>query len=76
MNGTGTRVHDLHLAAYLTALDYELVRLEGSSGQRTFIFAAVPQDVVIAFYSGRVSVDARKLLGALRDLKGLAVQAL
>ena len=66
---------DLHLAAYLTALDYELVRLEGAGGRRAFVFADVPPDVVVAFYSGRVPVDARKLLGALRDLKGLAVQA-
>ena len=68
------KTSDLHLSAFLLALDYELLRLEGSGPRREFVFAAVPEDVVVAFYSGRVPVDARKLLGALRDLKGLAVQ--
>ena len=72
-----TRITDLALAAYLTVLDYQLVGIEGPcGGRREFIFADVPKDVVVAFYSGKVPVDARKLLGALRDLKGLTVQPL
>lgn len=77
MKGTRTRISDLALAAYLLARDYPLVDVEGPcGGRRNFIFADVPKDVLVAFYSGQVSVDARKLLGALRDLKGLTVQAL
>lgn len=71
-----TRVSDLALASYLTALDYSLVAVEGPAGRRSFLFADVPKDVVVRFYSGGSPVDARKLFGAWRDLKGLAAQTL
>jgi hypothetical protein len=68
------RITDLNVAAFLISLDYELVRVEGPSGRRVFLFANVPPDVITSFYNGRRPVDARKLLGAVRDLKGLVVQ--
>lgn len=71
-----TKVSDLQLAAYLTALDYPLLRVEGPNGRKVFVFTDVPDEVVFAFYSGRDPVSARKLLDALRNLKGLALQAL
>jgi len=64
---------DLNLAAYLLALDYPLRGLNGPPGQRAFTFANVAEKDVEAFYAG-AKVDARKLLGALRDLKGLLAQ--
>lgn len=70
-----TRIGDLGLGAYLVALDYSLVGVEGVSGRREFVFENVPKDVVVSFYSGKGLVDARKLLGAFRDLKGLTVQS-
>jgi hypothetical protein len=67
-------VTDLNAAAFLLASDYPIVRVEGASGQRTFVFKGVPQDVVMAFYAGRALIDARKLFSAFRDVKGLALQ--
>ena len=64
---------DLNLAAYLLCLDYPLRHLTGPPGQRAFTFANVAEKDVDAFYAGG-KVDARKLLGALRDLKGLLAQ--
>jgi hypothetical protein len=64
---------DLNLAAYLLYLDYPLLHLNGPPGQRAFAFANVAEKDIAAFYAG-AKVDARKLLGALRDLKGLLAQ--
>jgi hypothetical protein len=70
-NGFSTT--DLNLAAYLLSLDYPLLHLTGPPGQRAFAFASVAEKDIAAFYAG-AKVDARKLLGALRDLKGLLAQ--
>ncbi len=70
------RISDLGLAAYLVALGYPLVRVVGSNGRKDFVFAGVPDEVVFSFYSGKDVVSARLLLGALKDLKGLVLQAL
>jgi len=64
---------DLHLAAYLLAIDRPLRRLNGPPGQRAFVFGNVSDDAVAAFYAG-AQVDARKLLNAVRDLKSLLHQ--
>jgi hypothetical protein len=69
-----TRVSDLGLASYLTALDFELVALEGQGGRKEFLFRDVPRETVVTYYGGKGLVDARKLLGAFRDLKGLVGQ--
>ena len=69
------KISDLQLAAYLTALDYPLLRIEGPSGRKVFVFAQVPNEVVFAYYSGQEQVSARKLFGAYRDLKGLTIQS-
>ena len=64
---------DIHLAASLLATDHPLRGLNGRPGQRAFVFGNVTPEDVSGFYGG-VKVDARKLLGALRDLKGLLAQ--
>ena len=64
---------DLNLAAYLLALEHPLLHVNGPPGQRAFAFANVAETDITAFYAG-AKVDARKLLGALRDLKGLLAQ--
>ncbi len=64
---------DLHLAAYLLATDHPLLRINGRAGQRAFVFGNVTHEDVQRFYAGAPS-DARKVLGALRDLKGLLAQ--
>jgi hypothetical protein len=67
------RISALNLAAYLMARDYAVVRIEG--GQRkAFVFADVPEGAIVAYYAGTDQTSARKLFGALRDLKALAVQ--
>jgi len=73
MNGTDFSTTDIHLAAYLLATDHPLRSLNGRPGQRAFTFGNVTQEAVSGFYAG-VKVDARKLLGAMRDLKGLLAQ--
>ncbi len=71
-----TRVNDLQLAAYVLALGHRLVAVEGPATRREFIFADVPKDVVIGFYSGAAPIDARQLFSCWRDLRGLAAQTL
>jgi predicted kinase len=71
--GSDFTTRDLHLAAYLLASDHPLRRLNGPPGQRSFVFGNVSQQTVAAFYSG-ATVDARKLLNAVRDLKALLHQ--
>ncbi len=71
-----TRITDLNLAAYLLAQDYQVVRIEAGGSRKTFVFDTVPEDMIVAYYAGTDQTSARKLLGALRDLKGLAVKTL
>jgi len=66
-----TRISDLGLAAFLLCQDYNLVRVDSASGRVEFVFASVPEEVLFEFYSGGAMVNARKLLAAHRDLKGL-----
>lgn len=73
MNSADYSTSDLHLAAYLLATDHPLLRINGQVGQRAFVFGNVTPEAVQSFYSGAPS-DARKVLGALRDLKGLLAQ--
>lgn len=76
MKGKEMKISDLQLAAYLTALEYPLLQIEGQSSRREFVFKGVPDEVVFAYYSGHDRISARKLFGAYRDLKGLTIQAL
>ncbi len=71
-----TKVSDLPLAGYLCARDYPLVRVEGTNGRKLFVFAGVPESAILDFYNGQGTVSARRLLDALRNLKGLTLQAL
>jgi hypothetical protein len=73
MHGSDFHTSDIHLAAYLLATDHPLRRLEGIPGQKSFVFGNVIDADVQAFYAGAPS-DARKVLNALRDLKGLLAQ--
>ena len=73
MNAADFATTDIHLAAYLLATDHPLRGLNGRPGQRAFAFGNVTPEDVQSFYAGAPS-DARKVLGALRDLKGLLAQ--
>lgn len=70
------RITDLNLAAYLVASDFRISDIEPTGARKTFIFADVPDGAIVEFYSGSDRTSARKLLGALRDLKALATQPL
>jgi hypothetical protein len=59
----------LHVASYLLAREYKLIRIDGDR-RKYFIFENVPTHEVTDFYNGTVLVNARKLLSSLRDLKG------
>ena len=69
-----TRVSDLAVASYLLARDYDLIGIESAAGRVEFVFANVPTQVLLAFYGGDAVVNARKLLAAHRDLKGLILE--
>ena len=71
---TETRISDLQLASYLLALDYSILRTEGTSHRTDFVFANVPEEVVFSFFQGNSKVNPRKLLDAYRNLKGLLIQ--
>lgn len=73
---TEIKVSDLQLAAYLMARDHPLLRFEGPSGRKMFVFGKVPEEEVFAYYQSGDRVSARKLFGAYRDLKGLTHQAI
>ncbi len=69
------RISDLQLATTVRVLGYPLVGVEGPPHRRIFLFQ-VPEEVVLAYYSDEIQVSPRKLFGAYRDLRGLAVQTL
>ncbi len=68
------RISDLGLASYLLARDFDLVKTDGPPNRIQFVFAGVPEEAIFAFYQGEALVNARKLLAAYRDLKGLLLQ--
>jgi len=68
------RLTDSHLAAYLLVRGHRILRIEGPSGRRNFIFSAVPPEVIASFYGGDDAVSARLLLDALRNVRGLLAQ--
>jgi hypothetical protein len=73
MNTSEFSTRDLNLASYLLGTSHPLRRLEGPPGKSVFVLGDVSPEDVTAFYAG-AQVDARQLLGALRDLKGLLAQ--
>lgn len=75
MNGV-KQITDLQLASYLMARGYRLIRAEGPTHRRTFIFEGVPEESVFSFYSGNDQVSARHLFDCYRNLKGLTMQVL
>ncbi len=70
------RISDLQLAAFLLANEFPIIRTEGKDHRRVFVFAGVPDEAVFRYYQGKDDISARKLFGAYRDLKGLALQTL
>ncbi len=67
-------VNDLHLASYLLTLGHSLVRIEGPTHRVVFVFDNVPADVVLSFFREDATVNPRRLLDSLRNLKGLLIQ--
>ncbi len=75
MNGE-RKISDLQLASYLMARGYKLLRAEGPTHKRTFIFIGVSDADIFKYYSGDDQVSARHLFDAYRNLKGLTLQRL
>lgn len=65
-----TKVSDLQLAAYLMALDYSLLRVDGPNHRKVFVYEGMPEAITLAYHQGQDAISARKLFGAYRDLKG------
>jgi hypothetical protein len=70
-----TKTPDMQLAAYLLTSGYPLLRVEGDTKRRVFVFDQCPEEVRLPYYQGRDTVSARKLFSAYRDLKSLVFQA-
>ncbi len=66
------RISDINVAAFLLAKGHPLVDFQ--AGPRSeFIFESVPEREVLSYYGDEDQVSARKLLDALKNLKGLIV---
>ena len=64
------RTSDPNIATYLVALDYPILRVEGSADRVEFVFpSSIPEDVLLGYYNSGTA-PARKLLNAHRDLLG------
>lgn len=68
-------ISDLGLASYLMALGYSLDRIEGPPYKSVFVFANVPEPVVLSFYREDALIHPRKILDSLRALKALTRRA-
>jgi hypothetical protein len=64
------KTSDIHLTAYLMALDYGLTGIEGPRERRTFHFNGVPAETVAAFYTDG-QAPARRLFEAYRSVRRL-----
>jgi len=64
------RTSDVHLSAYLMALEYGLTPIEGPKDRRTFHFNGVPADVVADFYT-EGQAPARRLFESYKSLRKL-----
>ena len=63
-------ISDINLAAYCLAREYRLADFK--KGPRSeFIFQDVPEEVILSYYGGDDQISARKLLDALKNLKGI-----
>ena len=73
------RTPDIHFAAYLCALDFELVTTEEDVGKDegrklVFVFKVAKIDlgrVKASFFGGHGTVKARKYVDCLRNLKSM-----
>lgn len=65
------KTSDLQLAAYLATLGHAVVGVEGPRERRLFVFQAVPDGDVSAFYGGAGVARARDLFRSYRDLRNL-----
>jgi hypothetical protein len=65
------KTSDLQLAAYLTTLGHAVIRVEGPRDRKLFVFQAVSDADVAAFYGGAGVARARDLFRSYRDLRNL-----
>ena len=69
-----TKISDLHLAAFLLAREFDLLRTEGNPPRTEFVFSRVSDEEILSFYRGLPLVNARKLFDCYRNLRGLLHQ--
>jgi hypothetical protein len=60
---------DLQLASFLATKDHRIVRVEGPSERRCFVFTGNPQEDASAFHRGEALVEPLTLFTAYRLLK-------
>jgi uncharacterized protein DUF5659 len=73
-NPSRQRITDLNLAAFLLARGCKLIGVESGGSSRVAFLFEVPEAEILAFYSDETLVPPRKLLDALKNLKGITQQ--
>ncbi len=68
------RISDVHLAAYLRAKGYKIIDVRPDGRRTEWVFAAVPDTVILDYYNGADQISARELFNAFREMKGLSYQ--
>ncbi len=67
------RISDLNVAAFLLAKGHRLLGTDFGGARVTFLFDA-PDSAVSDYFDENCVISPRKLLNALRDLKGILQQ--
>jgi hypothetical protein len=64
---------DLNLASFLKCQNMEIADVKKDGSKTTFLFKDIPErkQLTIDFYNDHNCISAKKLLGALRDLKSI-----
>lgn len=73
-NGQDRLISDVHLAAFLRARGYRIKAVRPDGRRTEWLFHAVPEAEILAYYNGEDRICARDLFNAFREMKGLSYQ--
>ena len=74
MEKANRTVSDVHLASYLRAKGYQIAQVRPDGRRTEWVFADVPEKVILDYYNGADQISARELFNAFREMKGLSYQ--
>ncbi len=73
-NAQDRLVSDVQLATFLRARGYRIKAVRPDGRRTEWLFEAVPEAEVLAYYNGDASICARNLFNAFREMKGHSYQ--